>query len=83
MVNRYWCGECTFKTPWLTEPEAVRRQIEHYAGKHPGTPPGGQVETRRRDPGRLRGRVLLAVVVLVLLAAVVTAVVLASSRRAL
>ncbi|WP_433544328.1 hypothetical protein ACQPZG_03870 (plasmid) [Streptomyces sp. CA-294286] len=75
VVNRYWCGECTFKTPWLTEPEGLRRQIEHYAGRHPGTPPGGQVETRRRNPVRVRGRLVWAVlwVGVVLTVAVVVA----------
>lgn len=70
MANRYWCGECSFKTPWLGESEGLRRQIEHYAGRHPGTPPGGQVETRRRDPGTGHGCLRLAAVALVLLAIV-------------
>ncbi|MFJ6698030.1 hypothetical protein ACIQM4_18445 [Streptomyces sp. NPDC091272] len=75
MANRYWCSECTFRTPWLAGPEGRRRQIEHYARKHPGTQPGGQVETRRRCAGGDRGRRhLCAVVVLALL---VTAVALA------
>lgn len=59
MANRYWCGECGFKTPWLENSEGISRQIEHYARKHPATAPGGQVETRRCGPGlwaRLRRR---------------------------
>ncbi|MGA5069200.1 hypothetical protein ACPB9E_36520 [Streptomyces exfoliatus] len=70
MVNRYWCGECSFKTPWRGGAEGLRRQIEHYAEKHPGTPPGGQIETRRRHPGRGHGCLLLAAVALVLLTVV-------------
>ncbi|MEU8893515.1 hypothetical protein [Streptomyces sp. NPDC048442] len=72
MVNRYWCGECTFKTPWLAEPEGLRRQTEHYAAKHPGTPPGGQVEIRRRNLARVHRPLLLVAVLLALLAAVAT-----------
>ncbi|MFJ7203636.1 hypothetical protein ACIQWR_08890 [Streptomyces sp. NPDC098789] len=54
MAKRYWCAECGFKTPWLDGAEGPGRQIEHYARKHPGTSPGGQVETRgrRRTTGR-------------------------------
>ncbi|MFD7027556.1 hypothetical protein ACFWAR_05935 [Streptomyces sp. NPDC059917] len=54
MAERYWCAECGFKTPWLDGTEGPARQIEHYARKHPGTAPGGQVETRgrRRTTGR-------------------------------
>ncbi|MFJ2937961.1 hypothetical protein ACIO8G_35015 [Streptomyces sp. NPDC087219] len=70
MANRYWCGECSFKTPWRGEPEGLRLQIKHYAEKHPGTPPGGQVETRRRSSGKRNGYLLLAAVVLVLLTVV-------------
>ncbi|MFI5980267.1 hypothetical protein ACIBEA_05250 [Streptomyces sp. NPDC051555] len=58
MAKRYWCAECGFKTPWLDGEEGPGRQIEHYARKHPGTSPGGQVETRRRQRtiGRRAGR---------------------------
>ncbi|MEU8524816.1 MULTISPECIES: hypothetical protein [Streptomyces] len=70
MNYRYWCGECSFKTPWLRASEGERLQLEHYAGRHPGTPPGGQVEVRRGDPdggcGR-QGCLALAAVALVLL----------------
>ncbi|MFE0777366.1 hypothetical protein [Streptomyces sp. NPDC058861] len=69
-THRYWCGECSFKTPWRRGPEGLHRQIEHYAAKHPGLPPGGQVETRGRSSARRYGRLLLAAVALVLLAAV-------------
>ncbi|MFC9293752.1 hypothetical protein ACFTWH_06825 [Streptomyces sp. NPDC057011] len=67
MANRYWCGECGFKTPWLEESEGLSRQIEHYARKHPGSSPGGQVETRRRRPVAGRGCLLLTTAALVLL----------------
>ncbi|MFD7260472.1 hypothetical protein [Streptomyces sp. NPDC059874] len=67
MANRYWCGECGFKTPWLEKSEGLRRQIEHYASKHPGSSPGGQVETRRRSPVASRGCLLLATTALVVL----------------
>ncbi|WP_411108870.1 hypothetical protein [Streptomyces sp. c-19] len=70
MANRYWCGECSFKTPWRAETEGLRRQLEHYADKHPGTPPGGQIETRRKYPNRGYGCLFLAAVALVLLTAV-------------
>ncbi|WP_168713961.1 hypothetical protein [Streptomyces sp. A1136] len=68
MANRYWCGECGFKTPWLGRSEGLRRRVEHYARKHPGTSPGGQVETRRRGPAPVRCR--LAALALALLAVV-------------
>ncbi|AEW99584.1 hypothetical protein [Streptantibioticus cattleyicolor] len=51
MAYRYWCGECGYKTPWVTESEGVELQIEHYAKRHPGIPPGGHVEADRRRPG--------------------------------
>ncbi|MER5863276.1 hypothetical protein [Kitasatospora sp. NPDC002040] len=70
MANRYWCGECSFKTPWLGESEGLRRQIEHYADRHPGTPPGGQVETRRRGSAVAHGCLRLTAVALTLLVVV-------------
>lgn len=68
MIYRYWCGDCSFKTPWLGESEGLRQQIEHYAGKHPGTPLGGQIESRRRESGGARACLQLAAIALVLLA---------------
>ncbi|MER8185238.1 hypothetical protein [Kitasatospora sp. NPDC094015] len=50
MAYRYWCGECGFKTAWLTESQGADQQIEHYAKHHPGILPGGQVETNQRSP---------------------------------
>ncbi|WP_441248515.1 hypothetical protein [Kitasatospora sp. McL0602] len=71
MAYRYWCGECGFKTPWLTEDQGSLRQIEHYAKQHPGVPPGGQVETRLLRPGGGLGCLpALAVAVLLLALAV-------------
>ncbi|MCP2164815.1 hypothetical protein [Goodfellowiella coeruleoviolacea] len=48
---RYWCGECHYRTPWLTESQGAERQIDHYAQRHPGVPPGGRVEVRQADSG--------------------------------
>ncbi|MER5989036.1 hypothetical protein [Streptomyces sp. NPDC001787] len=48
MAYRYWCGECGFKTPWLGESQGEQRQMDHYAKRHPGIPPGGLVETGRK-----------------------------------
>ncbi|AUG75044.1 hypothetical protein CFP65_0058 [Kitasatospora sp. MMS16-BH015] len=48
MAYRYWCGECGFKTPWLTEPQGRQAQIDHYTRNHPDTPPGGDVERGHR-----------------------------------
>ncbi|WCD90999.1 hypothetical protein KPP03845_107428 [Streptomyces xanthophaeus] len=70
MANRFWCGECNYKTPWAARPEGLRRQIEHYARKHPGISPAGHIETRRRAPGRRNGCLLLAAGALVLLTVV-------------
>ncbi|MEU9143922.1 hypothetical protein [Streptomyces sp. NPDC048349] len=72
MANRFWCGECTFKTPWVDSPEGLRRQMEHYARKHPGMHPAGQVETRRRGPVARKGCLLLTAGALILLTVVTT-----------
>ncbi|MCX5129327.1 hypothetical protein ABT024_30285 [Streptomyces sp. NPDC002812] len=50
MTYRFWCGECGFKTPWGTESEAERGHTDHYATRHPGLRPGGQVETAAKAP---------------------------------
>lgn len=71
MANRYWCGECGYKTPWLEKSEGLSRQIEHYTSKHPGSSPGGQVETRRPGPAGSHGCLLLVASALVLLGIVV------------
>ncbi|MFF3215389.1 hypothetical protein ACFYYB_32710 [Streptomyces sp. NPDC002886] len=73
MANRYWCAECSFKTPWLEKSEGLRRQIEHYARKHPGTSPGGQVETRRLGPRARNGGLLLAAAALIVFTTIVAA----------
>ncbi|MDH6579162.1 hypothetical protein [Kitasatospora sp. MAP5-34] len=67
MGYRYWCGECSFKTPWLSEAQGGQQQIEHYARKHPGIPPGGHVEVTRRNPNGGHGCLQLAALVLLLL----------------
>jgi predicted RNA-binding Zn-ribbon protein involved in translation (DUF1610 family) len=70
VAYRYWCGECGFKTPWLSRSEGEQRQIEHYAKHHPAIDPGGQVEVDRKDRRGGRGRILLmGIVILLLLAA--------------
>jgi hypothetical protein len=45
---RYWCGECSYRTPWLTESEGAAWQTRHYARRHVPTPPGGRVEVRAK-----------------------------------
>ncbi|MGW4061528.1 hypothetical protein ACWEGE_24825 [Amycolatopsis sp. NPDC004747] len=66
---RYWCGECSYRTPWLTESEGAARQTRHYAQRHARTPPGGRVEVRAKR-GEGGGCVwLVAVLFLVLLLA--------------
>ncbi|MFF2042725.1 hypothetical protein ACFVVX_20065 [Kitasatospora sp. NPDC058170] len=70
MAFRYWCGECGFRTSWLGRSEGERQQIEHYARRHPGTPPGGHVEAGRSRDGGCGcgcGCLPLAVVALLLL----------------
>jgi len=51
MAYRYWCGECSFKTAWLSESQGEQQQLGHYAKQHPGIPPGGHVEVNRKNPG--------------------------------
>ncbi|MDQ7803019.1 hypothetical protein Q5425_04715 [Amycolatopsis sp. A133] len=66
---RYWCGECSYRTPWLTESGGAATQARHYAQRHARTMPGGRVEVRaKRTEGG--GCVwLVAVLFLVLLLA--------------
>ncbi|MEV0537099.1 hypothetical protein [Kitasatospora sp. NPDC050463] len=68
MAYRYWCGECGFRTAWLSGSEGDRQQIEHYAKRHPGTPPGGHVEVGRIPDGCC-GCLLVAAIALLLLVA--------------
>ncbi|MDH6128236.1 hypothetical protein [Kitasatospora sp. GP82] len=67
MAYRYWCGECGFKTPWLSRPQGEQQQIHHYAKRHPGIPPGGHVEINRRKPDRRPGCLHLTTLALLLL----------------
>jgi hypothetical protein len=70
MAYRYWCGECGYRTPWLSESQGEELQIEHYIRRHPGVPPGGTVEVNRRNPDGGHGcLVLLGIVLLLLLVA--------------
>lgn len=47
-VNKFKtrCGECEYESPWLTESAAQDMMIEHYAVRHPETPPGGLIQFR-------------------------------------
>ncbi|MFI9275613.1 hypothetical protein ACIGXM_33640 [Kitasatospora sp. NPDC052896] len=67
MAHRYWCGECGFKTPWLSRTQGEHQQIAHYAKRHPGVPPGGHVEFRRGNPDRRRGCLHRTTTILLLL----------------
>ncbi|MFJ1754822.1 hypothetical protein [Kitasatospora sp. NPDC088134] len=69
MAHRYWCGECGHRTPWLGAADAERRHLAHYAARHPGTAPGGHVQTRRT----LGGCACLGLTVLLLLLLAVAA----------
>ncbi|WP_255311987.1 hypothetical protein [Streptomyces sp. PTY087I2] len=70
MAYRYWCGECTSRTPWLSNARAQQAQIDHYAEKHPGIPPGGHVEVHRGDPqGGLGCLVFIGITVALLIVA--------------
>ncbi|WP_354644327.1 hypothetical protein [Kitasatospora camelliae] len=71
MAYRYRCGECGFKTGWLSESQGEQQQMEHYSKRHPGLLPGGLVETNHKDPSGGFGcaEVVGVLVVLLLLAA--------------
>lgn len=43
---RCWCGECSYRTPWLTEPRSAGQLAQHYAEQHPEAEPGGRAEYR-------------------------------------
>ncbi|MET8847860.1 hypothetical protein [Amycolatopsis sp. NPDC004625] len=45
---RYWCGECSYRTPWQTESQGAATQAGHYARRHGRTLPGGRVEVRAK-----------------------------------
>ncbi|MEU9759551.1 hypothetical protein [Streptomyces sp. NPDC047985] len=66
MAYRFWCGECGFKTSWLSESEGARRQMDHYTKQHPGIPPGGHVEANRKNPESGNGCLQLVGVILLL-----------------
>ncbi|MER5889165.1 hypothetical protein ABT160_35520 [Streptomyces sp. NPDC001941] len=70
MPNRYWCGACEFRTPWLDETEGVRQYLGHYALKHPAELPDGQVESRRFVLRPRTGCLLVAALLVILLYAV-------------
>ena len=66
---RYWCGECHYRTPWLTESEGADQQDRHYAQRHPGIVPGGRVEVRRSSGGGTGCLAVVGLLFLVLLLA--------------
>lgn len=67
MAYRFWCGECGFKTPWLSESEGGQRQLDNYMTQHPGIPPGGHVEANRKNPEGIGGCLQAVAVIIVLL----------------
>ncbi|MCX4729468.1 hypothetical protein [Streptomyces sp. NBC_01363] len=69
MAYRHWCGECGYKTGWLSESQSEEQQIEHYAKQHPGIPPGGSVEVNRKDPDSLGCLPVLGILFLLLILA--------------
>ena len=66
---RYWCGECHYRTPWLTESQGADQQLEHYVRRHPGIEPGGRVEVRTGSGGGVGCLALVGLLFLVLLLA--------------
>jgi hypothetical protein len=70
MAYRHWCGECGYKTAWLSESQSEEQQIQHYATHHPGIPPGGSVEVNGKDPsGDIGCLPMLGILVLFLILA--------------
>ncbi|MGX4735395.1 hypothetical protein [Kitasatospora griseola] len=67
MAYRYWCGECSYRTPWLSESVGEEQQTDHYARKHPGIPPGGHVEVNRGNPDGGSGCLRIVAIALLLL----------------
>jgi hypothetical protein len=66
---RYWCGECRYRTPWLTESEGADSQLRHYAQRHSGIEPGGRVEVRTGSGGGAGCLALVGLLFVVLLLA--------------
>ncbi|MEU4847194.1 hypothetical protein [Streptomyces gilvosporeus] len=60
------CGECRYTTPWLTESEAERRIVDHYARRHPHLPPGGAQQINGGGGGGCGGCGALALGLIVL-----------------
>ncbi|ASU84471.1 hypothetical protein CDO52_18170 [Nocardiopsis gilva YIM 90087] len=69
MAYRYRCGECTFKTGWITESEAEDRAVAHYADHHPQLIPGGMVEfnAEKRDSHGCLGCIPVVAILFLLL----------------
>jgi hypothetical protein len=64
---RYWCGECHYRTSWLTESQGADQQDRHYAQRHPGLVAGGRVEVRRDSGSGLGCLALVGLLFVVLL----------------
>ncbi|MGW4248066.1 hypothetical protein [Nocardia sp. NPDC004722] len=49
-VNKYRavCGECGFRSGWMTESQAEASSAQHYRSRHPNVPPGGTMQIRTR-----------------------------------
>ncbi|MEY9877229.1 hypothetical protein ABH931_006753 [Streptacidiphilus sp. MAP12-33] len=47
MACRYWCGECDFRTPWLSRALGEEELVRHYHRDHRGIAPEGHVEAGR------------------------------------
>ena len=71
MACRYWCGECDFRTPWLSRPTGEAELVRHYRKDHVGVPPDGHEELRWSRQALACGCLPAAIAVTALLAFVV------------
>ncbi|MER7013355.1 hypothetical protein ABT324_18210 [Saccharopolyspora sp. NPDC000359] len=67
---RCWCGECSYRTAWLSEEESAEQQARHFAEHHPGVAPSHRVEFRAK---KHEGAGCVVVVALLLLLLIVLA----------
>jgi hypothetical protein len=66
---RYWCGECRYRTGWLTESQGAEQQERHHDARHPDVAPGGRVEIRQRASNGIGCLGVVGVLFLILLLA--------------
>ncbi len=52
---RYWCGECSHRTPWATESEGAELHQQHYIRNHPRVDTRGRVEVKDEEGERNGG----------------------------